>query len=230
MNFSVNKYAKVATAIFSVQEFERVMTPPLVLDDLGRLMGVEMVALPGTPFEVVDEKTGEVKTPVYPSEKKLFIDLRCLGGEKRVFRLPKQEEMIEKMVSREGARYIWGGNVGAGLPHHLEWYGGKSEKEREIVALKGVDCSGLMYEAADGLVPRNTSELVNFGREVGRGEALQPLDLIVWDGHVIIVISEDEVIEARAQQGNVFRSPLAKRLEEARIEAPDLKINRWFGL
>jgi cell wall-associated NlpC family hydrolase len=71
--------------------------------------------------------------------------------------------------------------------------------------LAGLDCSGLLYEATAGFTPRNTGELLHFGEAVrinGDGtdgilQKLQPLDLIVWPGHVLIVIGQGEIIESR---------------------------------
>jgi hypothetical protein len=71
--------------------------------------------------------------------------------------------------------------------------------------LAGVDCSGILYEATGGYTPRNTSSLAEFGRPVSiAGKTaeqiaaqLQPLDLIVWPRHVLIVLDGGRVIESR---------------------------------
>ena len=71
--------------------------------------------------------------------------------------------------------------------------------------MRGVDCSGLLYEATGGFTPRNTSALVTVWKSrpccrsehreiVGR---LEPLDLIVWNGHVLIVLDRLRLIESR---------------------------------
>jgi hypothetical protein len=56
----------------------------------------------------------------------------------------------------------------------------------------------------------------------GAGELarlLEPLDLIVWNGHVIIVLDRKTVIESRLEcvgpgHGGVVTTPLLQRLEE----------------
>ena len=78
-------------------------------------------------------------------------------------------------------------------------------KTGERWQLRGVDCSGLLYEATGGYTPRNTVALVEFGAPVpiaGLSAAdiirrMEPLDLIVWQGHVLIVLNRDRVIESR---------------------------------
>lgn len=99
--------------------------------------------------------------------------------------------------------------------------------ESDRLSLAGVDCSGLLYEATNGWTPRNTSQLVSFGSAVtiaGNSihqiaAALKPLDLIVWNGHVLIVLDKSSIIESRLacdQPGNggVIISPLKQRLAE----------------
>jgi hypothetical protein len=93
--------------------------------------------------------------------------------------------------------------------------------------LQGLDCSGLLYEATNGVTPRNTSGLTNFGRGVPIAglsagaihSRLEPLDLIVWKGHVIIVLDRERTIESRlgpvpgVRDGVVVR-PLGEVLAE----------------
>ncbi|MFH1801089.1 MAG: hypothetical protein ABH891_09655 [Candidatus Omnitrophota bacterium] len=111
------------------------------------------------------------------------------------------------MQRSEGVAYVWGANDSRGIPDLLRYYppaGSISLKNRELWTLKGLDCSGLLYEAADGATPRNTSDLVSFGKPVpiegltakGIAHQLKPLDLIVWKGHVIIVFDKTRTIES----------------------------------
>src|SRR5205085_2657582 len=65
---------------------------------------------------------------------------------------------------------------------------------------KGLDCSGLLYEAADGYPPRNTSQLCTFGEkidvdkfDVGAVQKVaERLDRMVWKGHVILIFNLEE--------------------------------------
>ena len=71
--------------------------------------------------------------------------------------------------------------------------------------LKGIDCSGLLYEATNGFTPRNTSSLITFGESVKIAnlsanqimQEVEPLDIIVWKGHAIIILDKNRVIESR---------------------------------
>ena len=69
----------------------------------------------------------------------------------------------------------------------------------------GVDCSGLLREANKGNTPRNTRQLLTVGNPVDiEGltmdqiiSKVQPLDIIVRDGHVVIILDQDRAIESR---------------------------------
>lgn len=58
---------------------------------------------------------------------------------------------------------------------------------------------------------------------------LRPLDLIVWDGHVVIVLDEKTTIESRGRgknPGGVEFIPLEKRLKE--IFESRSPVNEYF--
>ena len=88
----------------------------------------------------------------------------------------------------------------------------------------GLDCSGLLYEATEGLTPRNTKELMTYGVEISLSER-QALDLILYSGHVLIVLSPDKVIESRDEFGGVVVSSFQKRVDM--IRSP-LTVRRFF--
>lgn len=189
-------------------------------DRCGLVRAVEFVALPGTVFTIKAElKKGSAKVYrvttadyPYPSAAGYFIDSRSVQleknkpGERRV-QLPTVKEIVDRMASRLGTGYVWGGNLAAGIAELLDWYGfpGGTYLQRRSWSLAGVDCSGLLYEATGGYTPRNTSSLVNYGNTVpvaGKDAAaiaslLEPLDLLVWPGHVMIVLDDKRIIESR---------------------------------
>ena len=191
----------------------------LNLDRSGLIREVEFIALPGTVFEVVDSfRVAEavilrVVTPDYPAPASgLFIDSRFVkmsskAPPPRARRLPSMNEILDRMARMEGVRYVWGGNVPGGIPELLQYYppaGKLTLRETALWTLRGVDCSGLLYEATNGATPRNTSDMIYYGEPVDiqglSAEAiaarLRPLDLIVWKGHVIIVFDEKHTIES----------------------------------
>jgi len=224
-------------------------------DECGQVRSLEFVALPGTVFTVTGkQRTGDhtvlrVTTDdyPYPTTKGYYVDSRSvrLTDEKpgeRVRRLPAGETIIARMKTRLGKGYVWGGNVAEGVSDR--WGDGS----RTLLA--GLDCSGLLYEATGGYTPRNTSSLATYGRGVavaGKSAAaiaagLLPLDLIVWPGHVLIVIDRGNVIESRLVCGKpaegVRVRPLSQVLAEVmRTRRPvdgisgtgkEFVVRRWY--
>ncbi|MFH1877603.1 MAG: peptidoglycan endopeptidase [Candidatus Omnitrophota bacterium] len=246
----------------------------LKMDGAGLIREVEFVALPGSVFEVYEiinkkgAKIYRVGTDEYPydSAKGYFVDSRFVSvtGKKpkpRAKVLPDKKDIIRSLISAEGSRYIWGGNCKNGIPEMLDLYpprGKISGKEKDIWTLKGVDCSGLLYEADGGNTPRNTGGLISCGKPVRiRGldpariaEKVEPLDVIAWNGHVIIALDKARVIESRVdydkavpgEQGGVKIRPLRLVLDELmkeraavddyNAEAPQGRkrfvIRRWY--
>lgn len=218
----------------------------LALDDQGLFRRLETVLLPRSRVELLEKMPNsslwKIKTEEYPYEGNHFVDgsfLRKLDVEPRSIKVPSMPQMLEELKRLEGAQYVWGSNWPHGIDFLPKFYRGKTPfhnlkpEVQNIWQLKGVDCSGLIYYASDGYTPRNTSRLVNFGRPIeieGLSvpqiiEKLQPLDLIVWQGHVVSVFSRNETIESRAKHG-VVRANLSDRLSEILRERKPF-IRRW---
>jgi hypothetical protein len=214
----------------------------LKTDRCGQVRELEFIALPGTVFGIRGETRDgattvfRVETDDYPvpAGVKLYLDSRLveLHGNRppsRDRRLPPKAEIISALKVAIGSPYVWGGNLQGGVLELVElFYGGSvPDAARRQLTLAGLDCSGLLYQATDGWTPRNTSQLVAYGQAVpvaGKtveaiASLLEPLDLIVWNGHVIIVLDRDTAIESRLEcgkQGNggVMTTALQKRLAE----------------
>ena len=195
----------------------------LRLDGCGQIRAMEFVALPGTVFRI--EETLNSDGPViyrvttddypYPTTKGYFIDSRFVRTSAvpllpRQRNLPPRQKVIDNLLAARGSRYVWGGNVRLGVPRQLSFYPPASglplsPATEDLWQLRGVDCSGLLYEATGGYTPRNTSALVTYGAAVpiqGLDTAqiirrVEPLDLIVWQGHVMIILDHERVIESR---------------------------------
>jgi cell wall-associated NlpC family hydrolase len=235
--------AKEPTLVLNSPDFRSVFGgkdgSTLKSDRCGQVREVEFIALPGTVFRI----QGVVKTPMttiyrvtssdypYPSANGFFIDSRTVttsGTEppQRQRRLPSVAVIKERLLSAAGTPYVWGGNIRGGLPSLTSLYPPSSARVNiKRWQLTGLDCSGLLYEATEGWTPRNTSSLVDYGKPVpikGLSPSqiagkLASLDLIVWKGHVMIVIDQERVIESRLDcksgQGVVV-SPLSQALTE----------------
>ncbi len=239
-------------------------------DRCGQVRELEYIALPGTVFRILEEqKRGtstiyRVETDEYPAPPgiRLYLDSRFLelgsnAPEPRRRILPVREQVAETLKNSHGSGYVWGGNVQAGVPELLEWfYGNIRPDDRGRLTLAGLDCSGLLYQATGGWTPRNTSQLVAYGRAVpvsGRKAEqimplLEPLDLIVWNGHVVIVLDRETAIESRLEcgkpgNGGVVMTPLKERLREIMRTRRPLDawpgknrpkdifvVRRWYGL
>lgn len=239
-------------------------------DSCGQLRALEFVALPGTVFRIEKEleinrqKIFRVTTDeyLYPTQSGYFIDARSVTvttakPAKRRKVLPSRVAILASLKSRAGTGYVWGGNVAAGLAEMTSWYppsrtASLSSPARALWQLAGVDCSGLLYEATGGYTPRNTSALVTFGTGVSVAgkelkaltASLEPLDLIVWSGHVLIVIDGGKVIESRLvcnepDQGvrirtidDALREVMKKRkpVDVFRNGGKEFVVRRWYGI
>lgn len=207
------------TPLLNSPDFQKVFgSNHLPLDEKGLLRSLEMIALPGTKFEIQREigpHIFEVNTQDYP-DAKVFIDSRfttpaTAETKERPKILPEPKTILKRLKAALGLPYVWGGNWSAGIPEILSLYQPPIDKNLHSTwTLQGLDCSGLLYEATWGYTPRNTSELIHFGEEVF---SLQPLDILVYPGHVIIVLDETTTIESRYGKGVVLES-LPKRLSE----------------
>ncbi|MCK4934034.1 MAG: C40 family peptidase, partial [Simkaniaceae bacterium] len=168
-------------------------------------------------------KVLEVKTEEYSSNQSLYIDARfitpCAQKELKKKVLPSKEEILAFLVDQVGVPYVWGGNFTQGIPELKEMFPPKdflTPLEKKYWMFKGCDCSGLLYEATNGVLPRNTRELRTVGRAISM-EDLQPLDLVVYtekdgSGHVFIVLNKTEVIESKLGFGGVKITSLKERL------------------
>lgn len=232
--------ARIPTPIFNTPEIPFTQLP-LKKDNQGRLMEIEMIALPGTKFNFVSqisENIFQVETPNYPSTIPLYVDSRFLEaasaetpGSQKI--LPSIDKILGSMEERIGLRYFWGGNWADGIPEILELYPhlkDASPEDRHDASCLGLDCSGILYQATHGYTPRNTSDLITFGTEVSSIEHIKPLDLLVWKGHVLIVLSASTLIESRIGHGVVI-TPLQQRYLEAmelvKKQNKTLYLRRW---
>jgi cell wall-associated NlpC family hydrolase len=175
----------------------------------------------------------QVETEDYPYDGRFYIDKRLVEPAKygaippKI--LPPPAQILAKLqtiASEDKKRniiYVWGGNFRKGLPYLQKFYPKKIKLDaynEDYYIYRGLDCSGLLYEAANAATPRNTSELLEFGDEVEVenktadeiASLVKPLDLIVWPGHVIIVLDKNNVIESSQETGGVQVSNLTTRL------------------
>lgn len=241
--------AKSPTPLLSTSEWHMVFPDkePLPLEKRsGLLRPVEGVAFPGTKFTLLEERKREEGHSIFLIQSKgwgssLWVDSRFLTfcstePEERKIALPTKEAMIDFLYACYAKKipYIWGGNYHLGIPELLTYYPSFSKEEKTIRTLSGLDCSGLIYEMTDGFTPRNTSQMLEEGFGVTipiKGlsveeilSRLQPLDLIVHKGHVVIFLNSEAIIESRHHKGIVITPPKERILEILESKVPS---NRW---
>jgi hypothetical protein len=269
--------AEMATPVLNTPDFQGVFGGPhgmtLKADTCGQLPALEFIALPKTVFTIVDvlKRSGQTIYRVttedypYPEPKGYYLDsrfvrLKLVKPPPRPRELPPREKIIEQLLAAQGLPYVWGGNVSGGVPQMLLFYPPavplQSQELMHRWLMSGVDCSGLLYEATGGFTPRNTSSLITFGQPVriaGLGvnaiiDKVQPLDLIVWNGHVMIILDQERAIESRPdchgkQDGvrlvalqDLLSDLLTKRLavddhgDSKESERKSFVIRRWYGM
>ncbi|MES2345826.1 MAG: hypothetical protein V4494_07815 [Chlamydiota bacterium] len=229
MKFAI---VKSAAPLLNTQEFSAVFKHPLSLDNQGLLRAVETIALPCTLLTLVKQCSAHIYQVTAPDYSKvpLFTDGRFLtfvkdSPQQIKKTCPPYEDLLQRLKDLIGVPYIWGGNWDRGIPELLEFY--PPEHSLDSIskinwALKGVDCSGLLYQVTDGFTPRNTFELLHFGNPIpieglsveAIAQSLLPLDLIVWRGHIVIVLDTNTSIESACPKGGVVTENLHKRLSE----------------
>ncbi|GFO54486.1 hypothetical protein GMSM_14930 [Geomonas sp. Red276] len=243
--------------VLKTPDFPRVFGGTVRLDPCQGVRPIEFVALPGTLFRVEGEqRVGGVlvyrvttNDYPYPTSSGYFVDARFVAEPEgtpveRPRALHRLSEVQKRLMAALGKPYVWGGNVKDGIPLLRELYPKGNP-------LAGVDCSGLLYQATDGFTPRNTSALTSFGKGVPVAglsadqiaDRLEPLDLIVWKGHVMVVLDDDSVIQSTMGcrgVGGVHlsdRRETVRRLLKVRKPADSLEgsgkgkcfvIRRWF--
>ena len=208
----------------------------LNFDSYGEIDALEMVALTGTVFEMKQDMGNgiyQVSTKDYPVENPLYIHKNFVGKYSRVEpearerNLPSKQEILKRLKSIEGRDYVWGGNDPDGIPEMLELYTPASKiskLKQEQWQLTWLDCSGLIYWATDGYTPRNTSWLIEYGASLDIEwktleeiiPLLEPLDIIVWKGHMLVVYDEEHTIESTVSpNGNLAPGVQIRDIEDS---------------
>jgi cell wall-associated NlpC family hydrolase len=235
VNHQMIIYAKTAAPVLNTPDFISVFGgndgSTLKADAKGHVRSYEFVALKGTTFTVIKKITKKthtiygVTTPHYKTQP-LFIDSRFTTKVKpKTEKVSLTKDSLQKnLLSLINTPYVWGGNYSNGINAMLKYYPPASSLDNNSYnnwMLKGVDCSGLLYEVTQGLTPRNTQQLAHYGDGINITDKqieeiiamLQPLDLIMVKGHVVIVLDNNYIIESREKTG-VIKTPITLRMNE----------------
>lgn len=201
---------RYATPVFSTWEFDQIFDQKnsLPIDAEGRIPALRMILLPNTPVQRVEEKEGATEIILSDCpKKKCYVDSRfltsCYAMQRKT--LPKSEQIIEQLYERIGTPYLYGGNYSKGIEEISQYYPPPLDISSEMKRMwhfQGVDSPGLIYETAEGQVPRFIEGLVHLGfpipslnkslEEISR--QLKPLDLLICEGTLSIVLDHNHVI------------------------------------
>jgi len=249
---------KIPAPILNIADFSSVFnveTGIIACDENGHIRALEFIALEGFLLEVerqISDTIFQIKTPIYP-QGPLFVDKRFTEKAaksesiRQAHGFDKKQpvgKLIERLLSFLGMSYLWGGNWSQGIPEMLFFYPPVNTldvQSKDKWQLKGVDCSGLLFEITHGYLPRNTSQLISFGHSIGNVilsqnnlplakdvdmiiSKVMPLDLIVYKGHVMIVLDRERLIESRENFGVVI-SPIKERLMKLQH---NFYVRRWI--
>lgn len=216
----------------------------LPLDDQGLYRPLEMVLLPDQGFELGQTYKEGISEIKLDHQKKYYTFTKMLDLPTQILKKPvNPSQIIERLITFKGCPYIWGGNWIASEEELLFIEKRCSEYSENFIKnikhlLSGVDCSGLLYAATLATVPRNTGDLVNFGRFIPIDGAdntricdqVRPLDLLVWKGHVLIFLDQKTLIESRKDFGCIVVDARTRldEIRQTRIPSSVLGDNRFY--
>jgi len=231
------------TPVLNSPEFDRIYGGKngrsLEFSKSGLVKELEYVAFPGSVFKIIDEykkdnhsiyKVISDEYDIVLNGTELFIDSRFVEledkkPEKKLISKPSKEQIYNYFERSKNADYVWGANNLKGVEKMIEYYkpsGNISSQVYNHWCMKGVDCSGLIYEATAGYTPRNTHQMVSYGEGIKIegmsvyeiADLLEPLDMIVWKGHVVYVYDKNTTIESAQSAGGVVKRDLISSLSK----------------
>lgn len=207
------------TPLFNTPHIKEVFTPPINLDSRFLVNELETILYPNVT--VTYKKIGnsyQITTDDYPSKIPLYTHphfLDTTGETKPVKReRPTAKQMLTTLLNMPKLPYIWGGTFPEGVADLFKLFPQESNLtawEWSLFHLRGIDCSGILYYASNGTLPRNTGPLWNVCNQISSPQ--KPLDLIFFPGHVIIYLGDGNVMESRQYNGTNIM-PLANRIDE----------------
>ncbi len=231
------------TPVLSTPDFDRIYGgkdgSTLAFNKSGLVKELEYVAFPGSVFKIIDEiKNGDHSVYKVTSDEydivlngtdlfidSRFVELKDTKPERKSIPKPSIDQIYNFFDQCQNADYVWGANNINGVAKMLEFYKPEGKLNQKVFnqwCMKGLDCSGLIYEATNGYTPRNTHQMVTYGKGIiieGKSvseiaELLEPLDMIVWKGHVIYVYDKNTTIQSAQSEGGVVKKVLISTLNK----------------
>lgn len=156
--------------------------------------------------------------------------------------IPPAERVLERLLQFEGVRYLFGGSAPEGSDQQARRIVESKLLEVEDLAIPeldrlarsaGIDCSGLFNAATEYAFFGDTKDVyARFARGLVRLRgapsardlvaALEPLDIVIFRGHMLLSIGEGRVIQAVGDGVNATTFAA----ETGHVGAPFLKYDR----
>jgi hypothetical protein len=210
------------TPLFNKNTFYKEINYNGGVDKTFHLRILETVAFPKTTIVKIGEVDGilELIFPKYSKTMHLFTFSSFIQeGEGEEKNIPSKNQILNDLLNFPKIPYLLGGttpfviDMMSFLTHDVF-----TNRHRKIF---GIDCSGLLYFVTNGYLPRNTSQMWEIGKQV---KDIEPLDIILFPGHVIIYLTDGKVIESRQFDGVTI-----SKWEERISQIPkEYKIIRWY--
>ncbi len=199
----------------------------------------------------------------YGENDAYFLDSRFVKLEEHkpdevIHKLPDMSSIFKTLLAAVDSQYIWWGSYYQWIPEINELYPTPSDVnlstwEQQYKILQWTDCSWLLWQATNGYTPRTTRTLLTFWDSVAISwmsvneitKVVKPLDLIVWAGHVIIILSDEyaiesiwkkdfewwvEIVSLKERLEDIFtrRQPVDEWSKSSLPEKQKFVIRRWF--
>lgn len=138
-----------------------------------------------------------------------FIKIDESKSAEHVHNVPDMSTIFKTLLAAVDSQYIWWGSYYQWIPEINELYPTPDDVklstwEQQYKILQWTDCSWLLWQATNWYTPRTTRSLLTFWDSVPISWftvdqivwIVKPLDLIVWAGHVVIILSDEYAIES----------------------------------
>ena len=199
----------------------------------------------------------------YGENDAYFLDSRFVKLEEHkpdevIHKLPDMSTIFKTLLAAVDSQYIWWGSYYQWIPEINELYPTPDDVklstwEQQYKILQWTDCSWLLWQATNWYTPRTTRSLLTFWDSVAISWfnvnqivwIVKPLDLIVWAGHVVIILSDEyaiesiwkkdfewwvEIVKLDERLKDIFtrRQPVNEWSKSSLPETKKFVIRRWF--
>jgi hypothetical protein len=214
---------KTFTPIFNTPDFIIKMSLNGGIDKTFHNRILETILFPKRAVSLIDDSEDiiSIRSLDYEQDNKWYTN-RCFlerGEQVEKAALPSKKIILEKLRNFPKIPYLLGGTTPN--PIFLELSLRYNPFENRHKKLFGIDCSGILHYVTNGYTPRNTSGLLKTYKRV---DTLEPLDLILFPGHVIIYLGDGLCIESREIDGVIISLWQSRKQG---IKAPYTFI-RWY--